>query len=89
MTLVLYVQGLYIFKIFLSYSCHHIGFGMNDCLDIKSLQPLITNHLFCNEFFSEHVKMEVCYEDPCKKIIEGEMKKVETIYEGTMKGNIV
>lgn len=38
--------------------------------------------------FSEHVKMEVCYDDPCKAIIEGEIKKVEIIYEGTMKGHI-
>lgn len=38
--------------------------------------------------FSEHVKMEVCYDDLCKTIIEAEMKKVEIKYEGTMKGNI-
>ncbi|XP_071170930.1 ATP-dependent RNA helicase DHX58-like [Mytilus edulis] len=34
----------------------------------------------------EYVRMEVYYDDPCRTIIEEEMKKVEILYEGTMKG---
>ncbi|XP_071167913.1 interferon-induced helicase C domain-containing protein 1-like [Mytilus edulis] len=59
-------------------------------LDVHEISTVEANKEEMKKFVAipteEHVKMEVCYEDPCKKIIEGEMKKVETIYEGTMKG---
>ncbi|CAC5388882.1 IFIH1 [Mytilus coruscus] len=59
-------------------------------LDVHEISTVEENKQEMKKFVAipteEHVKMEVCYDDPCKTIIEQEMKKVEIIYEGTMKG---
>ncbi|VDI76991.1 Hypothetical predicted protein, partial [Mytilus galloprovincialis] len=63
-------------------------------LDVHEISTVEKNKEEMKKFVAipteEHVKMEVCYKDPCKEIIEEEMKKVENIYENLMKkkGNL-
>lgn len=63
---------------------------MTKVSDSKSLLPPHNKSLILsfNSILLEYVKMEVYYDDPCRTIIEEEMKKVEILYEGTMKGDI-
>ncbi|VDI79162.1 ATP-dependent RNA helicase DDX58, partial [Mytilus galloprovincialis] len=63
-------------------------------LDVHEISTVERNKEEMKKFVAipteEHVKMEVSYKDPCKEIIEEEMKKVENIYENLMKrkGNL-
>ncbi|XP_052100748.1 interferon-induced helicase C domain-containing protein 1-like isoform X2 [Mytilus californianus] len=58
-------------------------------LDVHEISTVERNKEEMKKFVAipteEHVKMEVSYEDPCKSIIEEEMKQVENIYENLMK----
>ncbi|CAC5415262.1 IFIH1 [Mytilus coruscus] len=58
-------------------------------LDVHEISTVERNKEEMKKFVAipteEHVKMEVSYEDPCKNIIEEEMKQVENIYENLMK----